>query len=91
MTKIWKHIPVSIAKDRLSALIRELEQSQGAIFLTRNGVPAAVLLSLEHYRGLMETIEILADTETMRSLGRSLKQAERGEWRSRGEVFGEES
>ncbi len=84
------YIPVSKAKNRLLALIRELEQHQEAITLTRDGVPAAVLLSMEHFRGLMETIEILADPKTMRSLRRSLKQAERGEWRSHSEVFDKE-
>jgi antitoxin YefM len=90
MSNVWKYIPTSKAKIQLSDLIRELEQTNGAIALTRNGVPTAVLLSMKHYQGLMETIEILAHSKTMRSLGRSLKQAERGEWRSHGEVFGKE-
>lgn len=38
-----------------------------------------------------ETIEILADQKTMRSLRRSLKQAERGEWLPHSEVFDKES
>ena len=88
--ELGQYIPVSKAKNRLLALIRELEQHHEAIALTRDGVPTAVLLSMEHFRGLLETIEILADQKTMRSLGRSLKQAERGEWRSHDEVFGKE-
>jgi antitoxin YefM len=87
MTEVGQFIPVSKAKNRLLKLIRELEQQQEAIALTRDGVPAAVLLSMEHFRGLLETIEILADAKTMRSLRRSLKQAERGEWVSRRDVF----
>ncbi|GAF89746.1 unnamed protein product, partial [marine sediment metagenome] len=68
-----------------------LEQHQEVIALTRNGVPAAVLLSMEHFRGLVETIEILADPKAMRSLRRSLKQMERREWLPDGEVFAKES
>jgi antitoxin YefM len=82
---------VSKAKNRLLALIRELEQHQEAIALTRDGVPAAVLLSMEHFLGLVETIEILADPKAMRSLKRSLKQVERGEWLPHSEVFAKES
>jgi antitoxin YefM len=91
MTELGHYIPVSKAKNRLLALIRELEQHQEAIALTRDGVPAAVLLSMEHFRGLVETIEILADPKAMRSLRRSLKQVERGEWLSDSEVFAKES
>jgi antitoxin YefM len=91
MTELGHYISVSKAKNRLLALIRELEQHQEAIALTRDGVPAAVLLSMELFRGLVETIEILADPKAMRSLKRSLKQAEGGEWLSHREVFAEES
>lgn len=54
-------------------------------------MPAAVLLSVDQYRGLIETIELLADSRTMRSLKRSLKQAVDGKWLSHGEVFDKES
>ncbi len=87
MTEVRQFIPVSKAKNRLLKLIRELELQQEAIALTRDGVPAAVLLSVEYFRGLLETIEILADPKALRSLRRSLKQAERGEWLSHPEVF----
>ena len=86
MTELRRYIPVSKAKNWLLALIRELEQHQEAIGLTRDGVPIAVLLSMDHFRGLIETIEILADSRTMRSLRRSLKQAERGKWIPHSEV-----
>lgn len=91
MTEVGHYIPVSKAKNRLLKLIRELEQHQEAIALTRDGVPAAVLLSMEHFRGLLETIEILADPKALRSLRRSLKQSERGEWLSPREVFDRDS
>ena len=91
MKEFGYYIPVSKAKNRLLALVRELEQHQEAIALTRDGVPAAVLLSMEHFLGLVETIEILADPKAMRSLKRSLKQVERGEWLPHSEVFDKES
>jgi antitoxin YefM len=91
MMELGHYISVSKAKNRLLALIRELEQHQEAIALTRDGVPTAVLLSMEHFRGLLETIEVLADPKATRSLKRSLKQVERGEWLRHGEVFTEES
>lgn len=88
VTRIEEFVPVSKAKARLLALVREIEEREGAVALTREGVPAAVLLSMDHFLGLIETIEILADSESMRSLRRSLRQAGRGEWISHTEVFG---
>ena len=91
MTELGQYIPVSKAKSRLLSLVRELGQRQEAIALTRDGVPAAVLLSMEHFRGLIETIEILADQKAMRSLRKSLKQSQSDEWLPHTEVFGKES
>lgn len=45
----------------------------------RAGVPS-VLLSMDQFKGLMETIEILSDQKAMRGLRLSLKQAEKGQW-----------
>lgn len=90
LTEFSKHIPVGRAQKRLPELIRELEEYQQSIVLTRGGTPAAVLLSVEIFQGLLETIEILAKPKTLRSLRRSLKQAERGEWITRREIFDQE-
>ncbi|MGD9852571.1 MAG: type II toxin-antitoxin system Phd/YefM family antitoxin [Nitrospirales bacterium] len=48
--------------------------------ITRDGVPTAVLLSLEYVEGLMETLDILSDQKTIRPLRKSLKQAQAGRW-----------
>jgi antitoxin YefM len=58
--------------------------------ITRDGVPAAVLLSMDQFEGLMETLEILSDPKTMRSLRRSVRQAEAGKWLPHESVFGRE-
>jgi PHD/YefM family antitoxin component YafN of YafNO toxin-antitoxin module len=57
----------------------------------RAGVPSAVLLSMDQFKGLMETIEILSDQKAMRGLRLSLKQAEKRQWVSHEAVFGRET
>ena len=57
------------------------------LFRSKDGVPTAVLLSMEHFEGLMETLEILSDQKAMRALRRSLKQAQSDEWESHESVF----
>lgn len=87
MSQIDKFLSVSEAKNRLLDLIRRMKHKQEVIAITRDGVPSAVLLSMDHLEGLMETIEILSDQKSMRALRRSLKQVEKGQWASHRAVF----
>ena len=43
---------------------------------------------MEKFTGLLETLEILTDKETMKSLRRSMRQARQGKWVREEEVFG---
>ena len=90
MPRVDQYVSVTKAKNRLLDLIRQLKNKHEVLAITRDGVPAAVLLSIEQYDGLVETIEVLADQKAMRSLSRSLKQAQAGRWMSEEAVFGQE-
>lgn len=46
-----------------------------------------IKLIIEKLEGIIETIAILADKETMKSLRKSIEQANRGEWVSEDLVF----
>ncbi len=88
MPHIDRFVSVTEAKSRLLKLVRDLMTKHEIVAITRDGVPSAVLLSMEQFEGLMETIEILSDRKAMRSLRRSLKQAEAGRWVTHERVFG---
>jgi antitoxin YefM len=88
MPHVDRFVSVTEAKNRLLDLIRGLKSRQEIVAITRDGVPAAVLLSIDQFEGLMETIEVLSDQQAMRSLRRSLKQAEAGQWVTHEAVFG---
>jgi antitoxin YefM len=88
MKDISKYIPISKAKSELLDIIRRLESIDDAVAVTKNGVPAAVILSMEKYEGLLETLDILSDTKTMKLLRTSMRQARRGKWLKYEEVFG---
>ena len=90
MPQVDEFVSVSEAKNKLLDLIRRLKHKQKVVAITRDGVPSAVLLSMDQFEGLMETIDILSDQKAMRSLTRSLKQAERGKWVRHESVFGRE-
>jgi antitoxin YefM len=55
-------------KDRFSDFVDRVEREHERVVVTRNGRPAAVLISLEDLDGLEATLEVLADSEAVRGL-----------------------
>ncbi len=50
-----------------------MKHQQEIVAITRDGIPSAVLLSMDQFQGLIETIEILSDQKTMQGLRPSLR------------------
>jgi len=90
MKQVDQFVSVTEAKNRLLDMIRRLAEKDEILAITRGGVPAAVVLSPERYEGILETIEILSDSQAMKSLRRSLAKARKGRWVSDEEVFGKD-
>ncbi len=89
MLIIQDYIPVTKAKAALLDIIRNIENSQDAIAITKNGVPEAVLLSMKKFEGLLETLEILSDEKAMISIRKSIKEEQKDRWLYFDEVFRE--
>ena len=89
MLIIQEYIPVTKAKAAFLDIIRKIEGSEDAIAITKNGVPEAVLLSMNKFEGLLETIEILSDEKSMKSIRKSIKEAQNNKWLDFDEVFEE--
>jgi prevent-host-death family protein len=89
MLIIQDYIPVTKAKASFLDIIRKIEGSEDAIAITKNGVPEAILLSMKKFEGLLETLEILSDEKAMKSIRKSIKEAQQGKWLDHDEVFGE--
>ena len=89
MQMIRDYISVTKAKSELLELIRRIKDSDDAIAITKNGIPQAVLISMEKLNGLLETLEILSDEKAMKSIRKSIKEAGEGKWVDFEEVFQE--
>lgn len=89
MLTIQDYIPVTRAKNAFLDIIRKIEGSDDAIAITKNGVPEAILLSMNKFEGLMETLEILSDEKAMKSIRKSIKDARKGKWLDFDKVFTE--
>lgn len=63
-----KTLSLSEAKAKLSGLVEGVERRDGEVMITRNGRPAAVLVSPEEYESWRETRAIRADRDLMREI-----------------------
>jgi prevent-host-death family protein len=72
-----KTLPLSEAKARLSGLVEDVARRDEEIVITRNGRPAAVLVSPDEYESWKETLTILADRELMREIKAGLSALRR--------------
>lgn len=86
MTAVAKTVPFTEARSRLSELMDEVELRHEHLVITRNGRPAAVVLSADEYEALEETLEVLADDETMAALRESEDDVRAGRLFSLAEV-----
>ena len=89
MLTIQDYIPITKAKIKLLDIIRKIESSDDTVAITKNGVPEAVLLSMNKFEGLVETLEVLSDEKAVKSIRKSIKEAREGKWLDFDEVFGE--
>jgi prevent-host-death family protein len=87
MIDIQKIIPVTKAKKELLDIIKQMCEEDSTITVTKNGVAVGVLMTPDRYEGIMETIEILADTTTLRALAASRRDFKAGRTRTHAEVW----
>jgi prevent-host-death family protein len=71
--KIMKALSVSEAKMKLSGLIDTVNATDEEIVITKNGRPAAVLVSPEEFESLKETVAVRSDSALMKEIKKGLK------------------
>ncbi|HYM54811.1 MAG TPA: type II toxin-antitoxin system Phd/YefM family antitoxin [Solirubrobacteraceae bacterium] len=72
-------LPLSTVKAHLSELVDRVEDQHDRVVLTRNGKPAAVLISHDDLESLEETLSILSDPALMAQIHESEQPLTRGE------------
>lgn len=68
-----KTLSVSEAKMKLSGLIDTVQATDEEVMITKNGRPAAVLVSPEEFESLKETVAVRSDVALMKEIRRGLK------------------
>lgn len=73
-----KTLPLAEIKARLSEIVDLIEEQHERVTLTRNGRPAAVLISPEDLDALEDTLDLLSNPEAMREIERARTDIARG-------------
>lgn len=72
-----KALSVSEAKMKLSGLIEVINTTDEEIVITKNGRPAAVLVSPEEFESLKETIAVRSNLSLMKEIRKGLRALKR--------------
>jgi antitoxin YefM len=73
-------LPLSSVKAHLSEIVDRVEGQHDRVVVTRNGTPAAVIVSPEDLESLEETLAIMSDPTLMAQIGGSNQALADGEW-----------
>ncbi len=84
--RVARVVPFTEARTHLTELLDDVEARHEHVVITRNGRPAAIVISSEEWEALEETLEILSDPETMDALRQSDEDVEAGRLTSWDEV-----
>ena len=72
-------LPLAQVKSKFSEMIDRVEHTHDRIVVTRNGRPAAVMISPEDLASLEDTLELLSDPDAMRELAEARRAADTGD------------
>jgi len=72
-----KTLSLSEAKMKLSSLIDTVQSTDEEVLITKNGAPAAVLVSPDEFDSLKETIAVRSDAALMREIKEGLSDLKR--------------
>jgi len=64
-------LSISEVKARLPELVAGVEEREEEVLITKNGRPAAILLNVQEYARLKETIDVLTDPALMNQIAGS--------------------
>jgi antitoxin YefM len=65
-------------KNRLSAVVDQVEREHDRVIITKHGRPAAVVLSVDDLESLEETLDVLSSPYLVKQIRQSLEELQTG-------------
>lgn len=66
-----KTLSLSEVKTRLPELVAGVQEREEEVIVTKNGRPAAILMNIDEYTRLKETVDVLSDPRLMSQIAES--------------------
>lgn len=66
-----KTLSLSEVKTRLPELVAGVQEREEEVVVTKNGRPAAILINIDEYTHLKETLDVFSDPVLMKQIGKS--------------------
>jgi prevent-host-death family protein len=73
-------LPLAHVKSKFSEMVDRVEHTHDRIVVTRNGRPAAVMISPDELASLEDTLDLLSDADAMRELADARRAHEDGDY-----------
>jgi prevent-host-death family protein len=86
---VMTSVPLSEAKDKLSALVEQAERTHEMVTITRHGRPAAVLMAVDDLESLHETLFWLSQPGVGEDIAAAQHDVDAGQTTSGGELRAE--
>ena len=71
-------LSLSEAKMKLSSLVDSVYKTDEEVVITKNGTPAAVLISPDEFEGWKETVAIRSDADLMAEIKKGVSDLKKG-------------
>ena len=75
-----KTLPLANVKAHLSEIVDQVESGHDRVILTRNGRPAAVILSPGDLEALEETLDLLSRPDALEEIRRAREELDSGDF-----------
>lgn len=73
-----KFVTLKNLRPRLPKIINEVDRKMDRFIITRRGKPVALLMSVEDYESVLETLDILADTKLVKRIKKAREDVKKG-------------
>ncbi|MDP3791939.1 MAG: type II toxin-antitoxin system Phd/YefM family antitoxin [Candidatus Omnitrophota bacterium] len=77
-----KSITLKKLRPSLPRVVNEVDSKMDRFVITRRGKPVAMMMSIDDYESLIETLSILSDPRLMKSIKQAEKEIRKGDVKS---------
>lgn len=73
-----KNVTLKNLRPRLPKIINEVDRKMDRFIITRRGKPVALLMSVEDYESVLETLDILSDAKLVKRIKKAREDVKKG-------------